>query len=191
GSGEFLLWEFPLAFWMEQHGYDVSYISNIDTHLLGGLVLFALQFVIVANFNAMAEAVRSIGIHPGLVIAGTMFLSLLATASAVGMWLGRKWGWWLAAFYYAYSVFRNASAVAMFASMSDEVEADGRDPAHYLVKHGVRVFVHLLLFFYFFKGNVLEFFGMQSVGKAKAISIIVAICTAITLAATAVNLLSE
>ena len=32
GSGEFLLWEFPLAFWMEKHGYDVSYISNVDTH---------------------------------------------------------------------------------------------------------------------------------------------------------------
>ncbi|HEV3167504.1 MAG TPA: N,N-dimethylformamidase beta subunit family domain-containing protein [Isosphaeraceae bacterium] len=32
GSGEFLLWEFPLAYWMEQQGYDVSYISNADTH---------------------------------------------------------------------------------------------------------------------------------------------------------------
>ena len=32
GSGEFFLWEFPLAYWMEQHGYDVSYISNTDTH---------------------------------------------------------------------------------------------------------------------------------------------------------------
>ena len=32
GSGEFLLWEFPLAYWMEQHGYDVTYISNMDTH---------------------------------------------------------------------------------------------------------------------------------------------------------------
>ena len=32
GSGEFLLWEFPLAYWMEKHGYDVSYISNVDTH---------------------------------------------------------------------------------------------------------------------------------------------------------------
>lgn len=32
GAGEFLLWEFPLAFWMEQHGYDVTYISNLDTH---------------------------------------------------------------------------------------------------------------------------------------------------------------
>ena len=32
GSGEWLLWEFPLAFWMEAQGYDVSYVSNVDTH---------------------------------------------------------------------------------------------------------------------------------------------------------------
>jgi hypothetical protein len=32
GSGEFLLWEHPLCFWLEQHGYDVTYCSNIDTH---------------------------------------------------------------------------------------------------------------------------------------------------------------
>ncbi len=30
GSGEFLLWEFPLCFWLEQHGYDVTYGSNAD-----------------------------------------------------------------------------------------------------------------------------------------------------------------
>ncbi len=32
GSGEFLLWEFPLAYWMEKEGYDVTYISGTDTH---------------------------------------------------------------------------------------------------------------------------------------------------------------
>ncbi len=32
GSGEFFLWEFPLAFWMESLGYDVTYASNLDTH---------------------------------------------------------------------------------------------------------------------------------------------------------------
>lgn len=32
GSGEFLLWEFPFAFWLELHGYDITYISNLDTH---------------------------------------------------------------------------------------------------------------------------------------------------------------
>lgn len=32
GSGEFLLWEFPVVHWLERHGYDVTYISNLDTH---------------------------------------------------------------------------------------------------------------------------------------------------------------
>ncbi|QDU78897.1 hypothetical protein Pla110_06010 [Polystyrenella longa] len=32
GSGEFLLWEFPLAFWLEQQGYDITYCSNLDLH---------------------------------------------------------------------------------------------------------------------------------------------------------------
>jgi hypothetical protein len=32
GSGEFLLWEFPLAYWMEREGYDVTYSTNVDTH---------------------------------------------------------------------------------------------------------------------------------------------------------------
>ncbi|MEZ0266108.1 MAG: N,N-dimethylformamidase beta subunit family domain-containing protein [Phycisphaerae bacterium] len=32
GSGEYFLWEFPLAYWLEQHGYDVTYTSNLDTH---------------------------------------------------------------------------------------------------------------------------------------------------------------
>jgi hypothetical protein len=32
GSGEFLLWEFPFAYWLEKEGYDVSYVSNVDTH---------------------------------------------------------------------------------------------------------------------------------------------------------------
>ena len=32
GSGEFFLWEYPLAYWMEKEGYDVSYISTLDTH---------------------------------------------------------------------------------------------------------------------------------------------------------------
>jgi hypothetical protein len=30
GSGEFLLWEFPLCYWLERQGYDVTYCSNSD-----------------------------------------------------------------------------------------------------------------------------------------------------------------
>jgi hypothetical protein len=32
GTGEFLLFEFPFAFWLEQHGHDVTYCTNEDVH---------------------------------------------------------------------------------------------------------------------------------------------------------------
>ncbi len=32
GSGEWFLWEYPLAYWLEERGYDVTYVSNLDTH---------------------------------------------------------------------------------------------------------------------------------------------------------------
>lgn len=49
GSGEFLLWEFPLAFWMEQQGYNVSYISNVDTHTDAKGLLRAKTFLSVGH----------------------------------------------------------------------------------------------------------------------------------------------
>jgi hypothetical protein len=49
GSGEFLLWEFPLAFWLEQHGYDVTYVSNVDTHRDPGGLLRVKGFLSVAH----------------------------------------------------------------------------------------------------------------------------------------------
>ncbi|HMG90920.1 MAG TPA: N,N-dimethylformamidase beta subunit family domain-containing protein [Chryseolinea sp.] len=49
GAGEFLLWEFPLAFWMEKQGYDVSYISNTDTHANPSLLLRSKAFLSVGH----------------------------------------------------------------------------------------------------------------------------------------------
>jgi hypothetical protein len=49
GSGEFLLWEFPLAFWLEKEGYDVTYTSNIDTHIDPDGLLRAKGFLSVGH----------------------------------------------------------------------------------------------------------------------------------------------
>ena len=67
GSGEFLLWEFPLSFWMEQQGYDVSYISNLDTHTDAKGLLRAKTFLSVGHdeywsmemFNNVKSAVSA------------------------------------------------------------------------------------------------------------------------------------
>ena len=37
GSGEFLLWEYPLCYWLEKDGYDVTYCSNVDNLELSNL----------------------------------------------------------------------------------------------------------------------------------------------------------
>ncbi|MFN0054052.1 MAG: N,N-dimethylformamidase beta subunit family domain-containing protein [Planctomycetales bacterium] len=49
GSGSFMLWEFPLAYWMEKEGYDVSYISTVDTHADGAGLLRARGFLSVGH----------------------------------------------------------------------------------------------------------------------------------------------
>ncbi len=70
GSGEFLLWEFPLAYWMEQQGLDVSYISNTDTHRDPKGLLRARAFLSVGHdeywsldmYNNVKNAIEH-GIH--------------------------------------------------------------------------------------------------------------------------------
>ncbi len=49
GSGEWFLTEFPLAYWMEEQGYNVSYISNWDTHYDGNGLLRAKGFLSVGH----------------------------------------------------------------------------------------------------------------------------------------------
>ncbi len=56
GSGEFLLWEFPLAFWLEKNGYNVTYISNLDTHRDPKGLLRAEGFLSVGHDEYWTEA---------------------------------------------------------------------------------------------------------------------------------------
>ena len=49
GSGEFLMWEYPLCYWMEKEGYDVTYISNIDTHADSTTLLRTKAFLSVGH----------------------------------------------------------------------------------------------------------------------------------------------
>lgn len=72
GSGEWFLWEFPLAFWMESQGYDVTYISNLDLHrdprslrrAKGFLSVGHDEYYSIEMFNNLKAA-----IHDGLNVA--------------------------------------------------------------------------------------------------------------------------
>ena len=93
GSGEFLQWEFPLAYWMEQHGYDVTYTSNLDTHADGGGLLRTRAFLSVGHdeywtrrmFDHVTRA-RDEGVNllflSGNAVSGEIFLTSSSTGQA-------------------------------------------------------------------------------------------------------------
>ena len=66
GSGEFFLWEFPLAHWLEAQGYDVTYVSNLDVdaapeRLLRARGLLSVghdEYWSLAMFRGVTEAVQ-------------------------------------------------------------------------------------------------------------------------------------
>ncbi|MEA3208270.1 MAG: hypothetical protein QOE70_1327 [Chthoniobacter sp.] len=81
GSGEFFLWEFPFAFWLESLGYDVTYISNLDTHrdprgLLRGRGFLSVghdeywSIEMFENVRAAVAAGVSVGFFSGNAICG-------------------------------------------------------------------------------------------------------------------------
>jgi hypothetical protein len=86
GSGEFFLWEFPFAYWLEQHGYDVSYISNTDTHARPATLRRAQGFLSVGHdeywsiemFRQVESAIRegmSAGFFSGNAVCGKILLA--------------------------------------------------------------------------------------------------------------------
>ena len=86
GSGEWFLWEFPFAYWLESLGLDVTYISNLDTHTAGTDLLRAKGFLSVGHdeyysiemFNHLQSAVKqglNIGFFSGNTCCGRILFS--------------------------------------------------------------------------------------------------------------------
>jgi hypothetical protein len=72
GSGQFFAYEFSFIRWLERSGYDVSYLTNIDTHQNSARLLNSKAFLSVGHdeywSKAMydgAERARDAGVHLG------------------------------------------------------------------------------------------------------------------------------
>ena len=109
GSGEFLLWEFPLSYWLEQRGYDVSYISNVDTHVDGPGLQRAKGFISVGHDEYWTRemydnvsAARDAGVNLAFLSGNSVWGMVPLLPSSIGnpnrmirregVFLGKEWG---------------------------------------------------------------------------------------------------
>jgi hypothetical protein len=85
GSGEWFLWEFPFAFWLESLGYDITYISNLDTHqdpaglqrAKGFLSIGHDEYWTIEMFRHVQTAIEagvSVGFFSGNAVCGKILL---------------------------------------------------------------------------------------------------------------------
>lgn len=92
GSGEFLLWEFPLAYWLEREGYDVTYCSNTDVDESAECLTRCRAFLSnghdeywsLNQFNNVKAAIDA-GVHGAFLSGDTCCFVAPLTASSRGV----------------------------------------------------------------------------------------------------------
>jgi hypothetical protein len=139
-------------------------------HGLGsvGILLF---LVVLAGTRGTHDWAERAGLSLALVVIAGLVCGALGLASAYGMWTGARWGWWLSSWYYVTDGVGHTLALASTPLQFRRLDADAL--TEFLVKHCVRLLISLLLVLYFFRRNVLRFFGLESLKKWKAVGILI------------------
>lgn len=136
---------------------------------IGGGLGIVLQLIAFSKLEDLSEV---LGVSAVLVQGALLLLSGSALAAAVGMWIGAKWGWWLALFYFAYAVTRNANAFLSISSLADQFGASGEFRSTNYVKYGIRMVWNALLLAYLCRENASFYFRTTETSKWKALGIV-------------------
>ncbi|TMV46838.1 hypothetical protein FE783_24680 [Paenibacillus mesophilus] len=147
--------------------------------ILTGLGSGALLISQLLVFTKLTEASSTLGMSTMLLQGGIGFLGLLGLAATVGMWLGKKWGWWLTLFYFAYAVARNINVMISIASLTEQWGIPRQGVGMTYAKYGIRVLWNGFLLFYLCRESATTFFGTTEIKKWKALLIVFALCAAV------------
>jgi hypothetical protein len=81
GAGDFLYWEYPMVRWLEENGYDVSYVSDVDVHENLNALMHHRVILVVGHNEYWSEEMRN---HYQSAVASGV--SLGAFAADTGAW---------------------------------------------------------------------------------------------------------
>ncbi|MNZ70063.1 hypothetical protein D3C78_883830 [compost metagenome] len=149
--------------------------------VLGGAGLLIIQLI---AFSKLEEMSSLINVSNYVLQGAFVFVGLLGVAAGVGTWIGAKWGWWLALFYFAYAVTRNINVLLTIHNLMDQFGGTIGEAVKGYFKYGVRVLWDCALLFYLCSETATTFFKAKETKKWKALLIVFAICIALFLVGT-------
>jgi hypothetical protein len=119
-------------------------------------------------FFKVANGTVSVALIPALIM--TLGHGVVSTSSGIGMWLGIRWGWWLATLHSVYLIVRDGAGVTNSALFADR----GSVPDMVGV-----VVVQFLLLLWLLRPNVLEFCALKQLNKPTAVAVLTGISLAL------------
>jgi hypothetical protein len=145
-------------------------------NLLESLVLLALQIFLPGSLSSGME---SIDISSPYVMTVISFLGVFGLATGIGMWTGKKWGWWLSALYLSCGVAMDIVVLLTVPERVQDLSEPEGGAAQYYVEHVRRIIVYSLLILYFFKSNVVEYFQLGGGSSWKRLFLLVGVTAGI------------
>lgn len=138
-------------------GVTILSVLAIISGVLGGLVV-VMPFASEANLGELTEHV---GMPSWLFLSSLAFTALMSFLSGVGMWGGKRWGWWLGAFGFVYAVCKDANAMWLIPKLIERYGTPDRGAAFYYAKYGFRIFLSAAILGYLYRPPVRAFFRLQ------------------------------
>jgi len=146
------------------------YVFSIIHAILGICLLIGFSF----GASQILESVSKTQTPPGLFIAGWLIISLFLIISSVGLFLGKKYGGYIASLFYA--VFFWDTLFTLFTLPHDFLGF-----AFIQIQNSLKIIFLFLLFSYFFKNTVSQYLLFSSETKYKRMGSILGIALAIQL----------
>lgn len=140
--------------------------------VITAIVVVGVGVLMFATIAANQAAASVFGV-PIIAIGGFMIgIGGLILVSAVGLWMGKIWGWWLVGVGYSLSALWNGLFLMFIIGMSTLGQIPGGAPGEVYTKYGVRAVIAGLIVSYLFKDNVLTFFALHNQSKGKLFGIL-------------------
>lgn len=162
---------------MEDRPIGVTILAVL--HLLGGAgMLCVIPMMLSVDQQQAAEALDPLGASMGMMIASALLLMGLNLATGIGLFSRAPWGWRLGTFFCVFTIARSLNAMFTLAELQGDFILPGDRLELQFIKFGGRIVINGLLLMYYFRENVLDWFGLRHVHMGRELGQHVAVVMA-------------
>lgn len=139
--------------------------------VLSGVLVIGLALV---GREALLGGANALGLFSEQEVAISVLVGLSRIAAGIGMWTGKRWGWWLAAFTYLYALLTNTATALLMPALVETYGEPTRGVWYTTAREVADVVWGVVILIYWFRASVLDYFDLLDMSKVKALAGLVA-----------------